>query len=138
MGRNAAWVAAVAVTTVLAWTGFFIHNLADLPGQTILSPESLFPTLIWVAALALWTVPGKRTIGAGALLAWAAINLVGGVLSVLPLPILPFEPEQSVRHYAFHALYAVTQLPLIVTTIVWLRHTHRHRDDTASNSEGAS
>jgi len=35
-------------------------------------------------------------------------------LSVLPLPVLPFTPEQSLRHYSFHVLYAATQVPLLV------------------------
>jgi hypothetical protein len=49
------------------------------------------------------------------LLAWALLNLLGGaVLSVLPLPFLPFVPEQSLRHYSFHLLYGLTQVPLIV------------------------
>ncbi|WP_154795823.1 hypothetical protein [Occultella kanbiaonis] len=55
---------AVTAATVLAWTGFFVHNVADLPGQTILSPESLAPTLIWLAALALWLLPRTRAVGA--------------------------------------------------------------------------
>jgi len=42
------------------------------------------------------------------------MNLVGGALSVLPLPVLPFEPEQTLRHYSFHLLYAAAQIPLLV------------------------
>jgi hypothetical protein len=38
----------------------------------------------------------------------------GGLFSVLPLPMWPYEPEQSVRHYAFLALYAFLQLPLLI------------------------
>ena len=49
--------------------------MADLPGQTILSPESLFPTLIWVGALVLFLVPATRVAGAWTLLVWAGINL---------------------------------------------------------------
>jgi hypothetical protein len=56
------------------------------------------------------------------LLGWAVLNLVvGGVLSVLPLPVLPFAPEQTLRHYSFHALYAATQVPLIIQTCRELR-----------------
>ncbi len=33
---------------------------------------------------------------------------------VLPLPVLPFSPEQSVRHYAFHVRYAASKLPSLV------------------------
>lgn len=57
------------------------------------------------------------------LLIWAMLHIVGGaVLSILPLPILPFQPEQSLRHYAFHILYGLIQLPLLLATIAALRH----------------
>jgi hypothetical protein len=55
------------------------------------------------------------------LLAWGLLHLVGGFATVLPLPVWPFSPEQSVRHYAFHVLYAFTQLPLVAL----VRHEHR-------------
>ncbi|GAA1974250.1 hypothetical protein [Microbacterium pumilum] len=125
--RNAVPVVAVVAATALAWCGFFVHNMAEFPGQTIPTPDSLFPTLVWMAALALWLVPTTRTAGAWMLLAWAVINLVGGAISVLPLPFLPFDPEQTVEHYAFHGLYAATQLPLIGLTAVWLSRRARAR-----------
>ena len=121
----------VVAATVVAWTGFFVHNVTELPGQTLLSPESLFPTLVWVAALVLWLIPATRTAGAWILLAWAVINLVGGAISVLPLPFLPYEPEQSVQHYAVHGLYAASQLPLIGVTAVWLSRRARARSGLA-------
>ena len=65
-----------------------------------------------MAALVLWFVPATRTAGAWALIAWAVLNLIGGALSVLPLSFLPFVPAQTVEHYAYHALYAASQLPL--------------------------
>lgn len=55
-----------------------------------------------------------------ALLSWTWVNLVGGgILSVLPLPFLPFVPEQSVFHYVMHMQYILTQIPLIA---ILLRH----------------
>jgi len=59
-----------------------------------------------------WSLPARRW-PAILLLAWGALNLVGGVATVLPLPILAFHPSRSLRHYSFHALYAVAQLPLL-------------------------
>jgi len=132
--RDAAWVIVVVAATAVAWCGFLVHNLAELPGQTILSPESLFPTLVWIAALVLWLVPATRTAGAWILLAWAVINLVGGAISVLPLPFLPYEPEQTLEHYAFHGLYAATQLPLIGVTAVWLSRRARARSGLANGA----
>ena len=111
-----------AATVVLSWLGFFVHNLADLPGQTLSSPESLYPTIVFLLLLAFWYVPKTRTIATWGLLVWAIIHLVGGaILSVLPLPFLPFAPEQSLYHYLFHALYAALQVPLIVLCMRRLR-----------------
>jgi hypothetical protein len=132
--RDGLWVAGVVLATALAWCGFFVHNVAELPGQTILSPESLFPTLVWIAALVLWLVPATRTAGAWMLLTWAVINLVGGAISVLPLPILPYEPEQTVEHYAFHAFYAATQLPLIGATAIWISRRARARSGASDRA----
>jgi hypothetical protein len=99
---------------LLSWTGFVVHNFADLPGQTFLSPETLFPTLVFAVLLFLWFTPARRG-AAWATLVWAVLHLVGGaVISVLPLPILPFDPDQSVRHYLFHLLYAAPQIPLVL------------------------
>jgi hypothetical protein len=39
-------VGLVATGTALSWLGFYIHNVADLPGQTLLSPETGLPTLV--------------------------------------------------------------------------------------------
>jgi hypothetical protein len=56
------------------------------------------------------------------LLLWAALNLVGGgIVSVLPLEILPFNPPQTLAHYAAHLLYGLAQLPLILLMIKTLR-----------------
>jgi hypothetical protein len=50
-----------------------------------------------------------------ALLSWTLVNLVGGgILSVIPLPFWPFDPEQTVFHYLMHVQYILSQIPLIV------------------------
>lgn len=41
--RDAVWVGVVIAATAVAWCGFFVHNVAEFPAQTILSPDSLFP-----------------------------------------------------------------------------------------------
>jgi len=105
----------VYAAAAISWLGFLVHNVADLPGQTLLSPETLWPTLVTVALVVAYAV-GWRRVAVVGLLVWAALNLVGGALSVLPLPVLPFEPEQTLRHYSFHVLYAVTQIPLLVVS----------------------
>jgi hypothetical protein len=91
----------------------YIHNVADLPNLTWASAENVFPGLVWLILFGLWWAIPDRSWPTVLLLAWALLNLVGGFATVLPLPILPFAPEQSVRHYAFHLLYAVAQLPVL-------------------------
>lgn len=126
------WTWLLIGSTVIAWAGFFIHNVADLPGQTLLSPESLWPTVITLAFLVVALVPRTRLVGVWLLLVWAVLHLVGGgILSVLPIGLFPFTPDQSWQHYAFHGLYTVTQVPLIAVCIAWLVARHRSAKQTA-------
>jgi hypothetical protein len=46
----------------------------------------------------------------------------GGLLSVLPLPWWLYQPEQSLRHYAVHALYGLLQVPLLIVLTRYLHH----------------
>jgi Na+/melibiose symporter-like transporter len=122
--RGPPGTALIISAVVFAYAGFLTHNLADLPGQTPLSPESLIPTLITLALLGLWLMPATRRAGAWGLLVWATLHLVGGgILSVLPIGVFPFTPDQSWSHYAFHLVYTVTQVPLVWICIVWLRRS---------------
>jgi hypothetical protein len=107
--RRTGWVAA---STALAWLGFYIHNVDDLPGQTLLSPETSLPTLVTFVLFLAWRFPTTR-VATWLLLGWGLLHLIGGGLSVIPFPFLPFYPEQTVRHYLFHVVYAASQLPLI-------------------------
>lgn len=104
----------MAAAVVISWLGLVVHNVADLPGQDLAGPESLAPGLGLASLLALHRL-GPRRVAAGVLLGWALLSLVvGGVLSVLPLGLFPFAPEQTPRHYSFHVLYAATQVPLLL------------------------
>lgn len=105
----------VVAAVVIAWLGLLVHNVADLPDQTLLSPETLWPSLGTAALLIVYAAGPVRLAGIG-LFGWALLILVGGALSVLPLPVLPFEPEQTLRHYSFHLLYAATHVPLLVVS----------------------
>lgn len=121
----------VYAAAAISWLGFLVHNVADLPGQTLLSPETLWPTLVTGALLVVLRV-GARRVAAVGLAVWAGLNLVGGALTVLPLPFLPFVPEQSLRHYSFHVVYAVTQVPLLVASIHLVRGAPRPPSATLS------
>jgi hypothetical protein len=105
----------VVAAAVIGWLGLLVHNVADLPDQTLLSPETLWPSVVTAVLLTLYATGAVRLAGIG-LFGWALLNLVGGTFSVLPLPGLPFEPEQSLRHYSFHLVYAATQVPLVMVS----------------------
>jgi len=111
-GRRAAAAGCVAVA--VSWLGLFFHNVADLPGHSVLDPESAVPALVAVGLLVVWLASRGHLMARRALLAWGWLHLVGGALSVLPLPVLPYAPEQSLHHYAAHAVYAAAQLPLVL------------------------
>lgn len=113
----------VAACSALAVGGMLAHNALELGPDFLLSPETLLPVALYVVLV--WSVR-RPSAGTGvriALLTWALLNLVvGGILSVLPLDLLPFAPEQSVWHFTAHALYAVTQVPLVLAAVLSLRH----------------
>ena len=111
-------VAAIALSSL----GLVTHNLAELTGQARLGPATLVPTAVYLLLAAGWLSPGRR-VAAWLLLGWGWLHAVGGgLLSVLPLPLWPYQPEQSLRHYAIHALYALLQAPLLVTVTRYLHH----------------
>lgn len=101
----------------LSALGAWYHNIQE--GFSTLTPETL-AALVPAAALAAWwwLKPGRVlwwvTVG------WVLLlNLaVGAVLSVLPLAIWPFVPEQTTSHYSAHAIYLLAQLPAIYA--LWL------------------
>lgn len=106
--------AAMAAALAISAGSMLAHNLYELP-LTPLDPQNAGP--IGVAALlavayAAW--PDAKAVAVAAL-GWGVLNLViGGIVTVLPLPILPFVPEQSLTHYGAHLVYALGQVPLVV------------------------
>ena len=114
----------VATFTVLAWLGEYVHNLAELPLLTVLSPENSIPALVFLLLFAgWWWLPYKR-VTAILIIVWAILHLVGGaIITVIPFPFLPFYPEQSLRHYLAHLFYGLTQLPLIGIMALQIRHS---------------
>ena len=111
---NRPW--AVATMMILSWLGMTIHNQVELPSLTWYRAEYVLPTLVSLLLFAgWWRQPNNRRIWAWAILAWSALHfIVGGFLSVLPLPIWPFSPEQNLRHYLAHLIYLLLQIPIIL------------------------
>ena len=112
---------AMAAALALSALSMLAHNLYELP-LTPIDLENSGPILFAaILGVAYALRPDSRLV-AGAALVWGVLNLViGGIVSVLPLSILPFVPEQSVTHYAAHVVYAVGQVPLVIVAYRALR-----------------
>lgn len=92
--------------------GLLVHNLVEFPPSILLASETWVPVVVTILlglAMLQWPSPGVFAAMAG----WVVIIIVIGGASVLPLPIWPFTPEQTVIHYTAHLIYALAQLPLL-------------------------
>jgi hypothetical protein len=118
--------AVVVLASVIAAAGMMAHNVLEFGPAFLLDLETLIPLAIFgLLALLAWARPANAVVHV-ALLAWALLNLVGGgILSVLPLGLFPFEPEQSLGHYTIHVIYAAAQLPLVVVAARAVRRRGR-------------
>ena len=112
--RVSPWIVAAGV--VLAWLGLVIHNIKEFPLMAFTRPEYIFPSFAWLVLFLAWLLFSNHPSTVRLLLGWSAISLAGAIVTVLPLPFLPFRPEQSVGHYGVHVLYAATQLPVLWLT----------------------
>lgn len=114
MGGQAGMMAgAVAVSAV----GMAFHAVREFGAAAPMSPSSgVLPAVgVQLLLLVLWArSPTRRR---GLMLALAATGWVlllgGAVLTALPLPFLPFAPEQSLDHHASHVVLGLCQLPLV-------------------------
>lgn len=111
------------IALLCSWVGMVVHNRVELPMMPLLSMEYMLTTGLYVILLAGWLLqPEHRHIWTWLLFFWVAMHfVVGAWLSVLPLSIWPFDPEQSVRHYLAHVLYGAAQGPLLWRLISDLR-----------------
>ena len=119
---------AIYATSALAAGGMLTHNVLELGPAFVVDPQTLIPLAIFAA---LGILAARETAGRAtwlALLAWSALNFVaGGILSVLPIGLFPFQPEQSLGHYGAHALYALAGLPLVVVAWTGVRASPKSR-----------
>lgn len=112
----------VAFVTLLSWLGLVLHNRYELPQLTLLNPQNSLTGLVSLLLFVGWWRLPYRRLTAALLLIWALLHLIGGgLISVLPLPVLPFAPEQSGGHYLSHLSYGLAQLPLIAVMARQLR-----------------
>jgi hypothetical protein len=112
------FVGIVAAATALSRLGEYLHNVADLPSLTLLSPENGLTALVAFGLFLAWRRRPLSRATTAALLGWGLLNLIGGALSVIPFSFLPFYPEQTWGHYAAHVVYGALQLPLIAVMSV--------------------
>jgi hypothetical protein len=104
---------AVDFAAAIAWLGLVAHNSLSL-GLPLLAPENVGPLMVWGAVIGWHRLSHGAQPARIALMLWAGVNLVvGGVLSVVPLSIWPFVPEQTLDHYAAHVIYAGAQVPML-------------------------
>lgn len=122
----------VAGALLLAWLGGWVHEFYRVPklfGFTLVSLVDLLLSLL--IFLTWWRFPRSFLPLYGM---WVLAILHGlSVLSVLPLPIWPFVPEQTVSHYLVHGVYFVTQIPLLLLAFTLMRRLHgaSHAPDAA-------
>ena len=113
---------ATAVAMAASWLTMAAHNQAELPIHPR-TPENVGPLIVAVLLLVAYQArPGWPVLLT--ILVWGLLNaIVGGIVSVLPLPILPFVPEQAIGHYTWHVVYTIGQLLLIALALAGLWRT---------------
>lgn len=107
---------AMAVALAISGLSMLAHNLYELP-LSVTDPENAGPLLVAAGLAAAYAMRPESVLIAVVAFAWGALNLViGGIVSVLPLSLLPFAPEQSIAHYGAHVVYTLGQVPLLVVS----------------------
>lgn len=105
---------AMAAALALSALSMLAHNLYELPLSPIDVENSGPIGFAVILGVAYALRPDSKAVAAAAL-GWGVLNLaIGGIVSVLPLSILPFVPEQSLAHYGAHVVYTLGQVPLVM------------------------
>ena len=109
--------AAVAISAL----GMAFHTVREFGWTGLVAPATGSIPIVGIQVALLvwwWRSRGARRSAARWLMWTAAFQLVGGaILSVLPLPILPFAPAQTFDHYLSHLVFGIAQLPLLFVSI---------------------
>ena len=113
--------AAMAAALAISAGSMLAHNLYELPLAPI-DLQNSGPVFVAVLIGVAYVLQPMSKAVAAAALGWGVLNLViGGIVTVLPLPILPFVPEQSLAHYGAHVIYTIGQVPLVILACRALR-----------------
>ena len=89
-----------------AVAGTLLHDVVEF-GRPALENTGVVTGVLLAGAFAWSAFPARRRLVRSAMLAFVSAFLVlGAFASVLPLPLWPFEPDQSLVHYAVHAVWA--------------------------------
>jgi hypothetical protein len=102
------WAASLrlGIGVAVATAGSLLHDLVEF-GRPAVENTGVVAGVLTVGGL-LWAVlPTHRRVVRGSMVVVVAVFLsLGALASVLPLPLWPFEPDQSLVHYAVHAVWA--------------------------------
>jgi hypothetical protein len=102
---------------LLAWLGSWFHDFREFAGTAGLTPNTVADGVIVLGLIVLvWRAPGAR-LPCALLLAYSLMSTVGGALSVLPLPIWPWVPDQNLGHYVTHAIAFGLEVPLVILSV---------------------
>ena len=105
----------LGMLVLYSWLGVYLHNYMELR-LPLYRWENMLPAVLGVALfLGWWRQPQRRKLWGWLLLTCTVLvhSVAGALLSVLPLPMWAFYPEQSLWHYSAHLIYGLAQLPLI-------------------------
>lgn len=104
------------MAVVLSALGMAVHTVREFGYAGLFSLGTGMIPVVTVQALLFvvwWLAPNGKSATAMALTVTAIFQLVGGaIISVLPLPFLPFEPAQTMDYYLSHLFLGITQIPL--------------------------
>jgi hypothetical protein len=124
----------LALAGVLAWCGIWFHDFREFPGTGGVTPDSVAEGLVYAGLILLVARTQHTWLPHAVLLAISLLLTVGTAVSVLPLPVWPWVPDQSFAHYANHAVAATAQVPLIILAMLATRAARSRVDEAVGTS----
>jgi hypothetical protein len=108
----------MAEALCVSYLGFWVHEYYRVPASHGFTPEGLLSLLLPAVLIffAWWRFPWHLA-PIAAMWALGLLQLVGAIVTVLPLAFLPFKPEQTLSHYLVHVVYAAAQIPLLLLAL---------------------